>query len=71
MSATTLDAIARAFWLPRIEPALRWAAEQVWGAEGREPLAVEAQGEITVDGAEYLEQSYRSNLQQKRLPAKS
>jgi ATP-dependent helicase/nuclease subunit B len=45
-----LDAIARAFWLPRIEPALRWAAEQVWGAEGRKPLAVEAQGEITVDG---------------------
>ena len=26
---------------------------------------------ITVDGAEYLEQSYRSNLQQKRLPPKS
>ncbi len=26
---------------------------------------------ITVEGAEYLEQSYRSNLQQKRLPAKT
>jgi hypothetical protein len=24
---------------------------------------------LTVEGAEYLEQSYRSNLQQKRLPA--
>lgn len=45
-----LDAIARAFWLPRIEPALRWAAAQVWSAEGRTPLAVEAQGEMTLDG---------------------
>lgn len=45
-----LDAIARAFWLPRVEPALRWAAAQVQGAEGRRPLAVEAQGEIVVDG---------------------
>ncbi|WP_447764844.1 double-strand break repair protein AddB [Sphingopyxis panaciterrae] len=45
-----LDAIARAFWLPRIEPALRWAAAQVWDAEGRAPLAVEASGEIVVDG---------------------
>lgn len=26
---------------------------------------------LTVEGAEYLEQSYRSNLQQKRLPASS
>ncbi|ALH81860.1 double-strand break repair protein AddB [Sphingopyxis macrogoltabida] len=45
-----LDEIARAFWLPRIEPALRWAAAQVWNAEGREPLAVETSGEIVVDG---------------------
>ncbi|MBN8843700.1 MAG: double-strand break repair protein AddB [Sphingomonadales bacterium] len=45
-----LDAIARAFWLPRIEPALRWAAGQLWDSEGRTPLAVEAQGEIVVDG---------------------
>jgi ATP-dependent helicase/nuclease subunit B len=45
-----LDAIARAFWLPRIEPALRWAAQQVWSAEGRRPLAVEARGELTADG---------------------
>ncbi|ALJ14920.1 double-strand break repair protein AddB [Sphingopyxis macrogoltabida] len=45
-----LDEIARAFWLPRIEPALRWAAAQVWNAEGRAPLAVEASGEIVVDG---------------------
>ena len=26
---------------------------------------------LTVEGAEYLEQSYRANLQQKRLPASS
>jgi ATP-dependent helicase/nuclease subunit B len=45
-----LDAIARAFWLPRIEPALRWAAGRVWDAGERKPLAVEAQGEIGVDG---------------------
>lgn len=45
-----LDAIARAFWLPRIEPALRWAAAQVWDAAARRPIAVEAQGEIVVDG---------------------
>ena len=25
---------------------------------------------LTIEGAEYLEQTYRSNLQQKRLPAK-
>ncbi len=38
-----LDALARAFWFPRIEPALRWAAERVWAAraEGREPIATE------------------------------
>ncbi len=42
-----LDAIARAFWLPRIEPALRWAAGRVWAAaaEGRVPLGVEMKGE--------------------------
>jgi ATP-dependent helicase/nuclease subunit B len=45
-----LDAIARAFWLPRIEPALRWAAARVWDAGDRTPLAVEVQGEIGVDG---------------------
>ena len=45
-----LDAIARAFWLPRIEPALRWAARQLIDAEGREALKVEAWGEIGVDG---------------------
>jgi len=41
-----LDALARAFWLPRIEPALRWAAERVWAAraEGREPVASEVTG---------------------------
>lgn len=45
-----LDAIARAFWLPRIEPALRWAAAQVREAEGRVPLGVELRGEVVVDG---------------------
>ena len=44
-----LDGLARAFWLPRIAPALRWAAEQVWEAE-RKPVAVEARGERTDDG---------------------
>ncbi|WP_428684093.1 double-strand break repair protein AddB [Sphingopyxis sp.] len=45
-----LDAIARAFWLPRIEPALRWAAAQVWDRDDRKPLDVEVKGEITIDG---------------------
>ena len=45
-----LDAIARAFWLPRIEPALRWAAAQVRDAEGRAPIAVEASGEVVAHG---------------------
>lgn len=45
-----LDAIARAFWLPRIEPALRWAAAQLLDAEGRKPLGVELRGETVVDG---------------------
>ncbi|WP_215353749.1 double-strand break repair protein AddB [Sphingopyxis soli] len=45
-----LDAIARAFWLPRIEPALRWAAGQVWDRDDRKPLDVEVKGEISVDG---------------------
>jgi ATP-dependent helicase/nuclease subunit B len=49
-SDPALDAIARAFWFPRIEPALRWAASQVWDAEDRDPIAVEAQGEIVLDG---------------------
>lgn len=41
-----LDALARALWFPRIEPALRWAAERVWAgrAEGREPIATEVSG---------------------------
>ncbi|MFN4357660.1 double-strand break repair protein AddB [Sphingopyxis alaskensis] len=45
-----LDAIARAFWLPRIEPALRWAARQLIEAEGRTALRAEAWGEIALDG---------------------
>lgn len=41
-----LDALARAFWFPRIDPALRWAAGRVWAAraEGREPIATEVAG---------------------------
>jgi ATP-dependent helicase/nuclease subunit B len=49
-SDPALDPIARAFWLPRMEPALRWAARQVWEAEGRTPLAVEAEGATMRDG---------------------
>lgn len=47
-----LDALARAFWFPRIEPALRWAAERVWAAraEGREPIATEVSGVHELDG---------------------
>ncbi|WP_447757241.1 double-strand break repair protein AddB [Sphingopyxis fribergensis] len=47
-----LDALARAFWFPRIEPALRWAAERVWEAraEGREPIATEVAGVHELDG---------------------
>lgn len=45
-----LDAIARAFWLPRIEPALRWAAAQLWDRDDRKPLDVEVKGEIVIDG---------------------
>ena len=47
-----LDALARAFWFPRIEPALRWAAERVWNAraEGREPVAVEVSGVHELNG---------------------
>jgi ATP-dependent helicase/nuclease subunit B len=47
-----LDALARAFWFPRIEPALRWAAERVWDAraEGREPVAVEVSGVHELSG---------------------
>jgi ATP-dependent helicase/nuclease subunit B len=49
-SDPALDALARAFWLPRIEPALRWAAACVWDAEGRTPLAVEVDGAIVQGG---------------------
>lgn len=47
-----LDALARAFWFPRIEPALRWAAARVWEAraDGREPIATEASGVHALDG---------------------
>lgn len=45
-----LDAIARAFWLPRIEPALRWAAAQVREAGVRVPVDVEVRGEWTDGG---------------------
>jgi len=46
-----LDALARAFWLPRIMPSLRWAAERVWAArDERWPVASEARGAMVVDG---------------------
>src|SRR3546814_3488884 len=47
-----LDSLARAFWLPRIEPSLRWAAERVWAerGEGREPIAPEATGVHEMEG---------------------
>lgn len=46
-----LDALARAFWLPRIEPSLRWAAERVWAArDERWPVANEVSGKLLVDG---------------------
>ncbi len=47
-----LDALARAFWFPRIEPALRWAAARVADARaaGREPVASEASGVHELDG---------------------
>lgn len=47
-----LDPIARAFWLPRVEPALRWAADQLWAAaaDGRTPVGVEVRGEAVVFG---------------------
>ncbi|MGQ2930908.1 MAG: PD-(D/E)XK nuclease family protein, partial [Sphingopyxis sp.] len=46
-----LDALARAFWLPRIIPSLRWAAERVWAErDKRWPVASEVKGAIVVDG---------------------
>ena len=46
-----LDALARAFWLPRIMPSLRWAAETVWAArEERWPVATEARGAMVTGG---------------------
>jgi len=46
-----LDSLASAFWLPRIEPSLRWAAERVWASrEERWPVANEVRGERIVDG---------------------
>lgn len=47
-----LDPIEAALWLPRIAPALRWAARQIDlnRAQGREPVAYEAAGKWTVGG---------------------
>lgn len=46
-----LDSLARAFWLPRIVPSLRWAAERVWQArDERWPVAQEVRGEMVVAG---------------------
>ena len=46
-----LDSLGRAFWLPRIEPSLRWAAERVWASrDERWPVANEVSGKLLVDG---------------------
>lgn len=46
-----LDSLGRAFWLPRIEPSLRWAAERVWAArEERWPVANEVSGKLLIGG---------------------
>ncbi|WP_137754039.1 double-strand break repair protein AddB [Sphingopyxis sp. L1A2A] len=46
-----LDSLGRAFWLPRIEPSLRWAAERVWAArDERWPVANEVSGTLLVGG---------------------
>lgn len=49
-SDPALDPIARAFWLPRIEPALRWAAAQIWDRDDRRPVGVEVRGEYVAGG---------------------
>jgi len=50
-SDPALDSLASAFWLPRIEPSLRWAAERVWASrDERWPVANEVRGELVVDG---------------------
>lgn len=50
-SDPALDSLASAFWLPRIEPSLRWAAERVWASrDERWPVANEVRGERIVDG---------------------
>lgn len=47
-----LDPVARALWLPRIEPAIRWAAAEVVRgiAEGRTVAAQEVDGKAEVAG---------------------
>jgi ATP-dependent helicase/nuclease subunit B len=46
-----LDSLASAFWLPRIEPSLRWAAERIWASrDERWPVANEVGGKAMVDG---------------------
>lgn len=49
-----LDPMAARFWLPRMEPALRWAAAQYWGNEEREVSGVEVRGEMKSDGIEII-----------------
>lgn len=49
-SDPALDPIARAFWLPRIVPALRWAAAQIWDRDDRRPVGVEVRGEYVAGG---------------------
>lgn len=46
-----LDSLGHAFWLPRIEPSLRWAAERVWAArDERWPVANEVSGTLVIGG---------------------
>jgi ATP-dependent helicase/nuclease subunit B len=49
-----LDPVSRALWLPRIIPALRWAAERIIAgrAEGRVPIGFEAGGTLSLAGVE-------------------
>lgn len=42
--------LMRGLWIPRLERALEWVASEVEGYDGREVAAVEAWGEMHVDG---------------------
>ncbi len=47
-----LDPLAARFWLPRMEPALRWAAAQVMSDADRKAAGVELRGSMQTDGIE-------------------